>query len=253
MGWFFLFLITVTVCFSATCAIFFFLMSKIRDEIQDQISDGKPAKKPVIPLHKTYIWGIIICIVLLISIILFNALRAPSVTPIPKDDYLALLRNAYENAIESKGNLSIGNESFPDIENRVSEQTGHTIVFPDWIPLISAEILGVKISDIGSDQVVNLLFKIEDHTIDFITIFNTKDEIKDLESVTIENQVFYKYKWGINNAYFWELDEDKDSITYGVISDMSDTDLEMVATDAMRSLKTHYSQGQTESTAPKVP
>ena len=223
-------------------------------EIGKSNPDDQPQKKPVIPLHKTYIWATVICIVLLIAIILFNEIRTTPEGPKPKADYLALLRSNHDNAIALRGIIKADQKSFQEIENQVQEQTGHVVVFPDWIPLLpSVEIIGVKISEINGDQAVSLIFKTENHIVDFLTIFNSRQEIKILESVKIEDQIFYKYKWGINRAYFWELDEDKAPIIYGVISDMEEPDLEMIATDSMRSLKTYYTRVETEANPPQTP
>ena len=239
-------------------------MNQDKKEIQGDTTNEKAGKRKVIPLNKTYLWGIIICLAALIIIIFFNLVRTTPVRTFPKNDYLALLRDYHENAIALRGITRTGNKSIHDIQAQVIEETDQPIIFPDWIPLLpAAEIIGVKSSEVGDDQVISLIFKIstkagdsdktENHRVDFLTIFNARPEIKDMESVTIENQIYYKYRWGPNEAYFWELDEDKGAVIYGVISDTDEADLELLATDSMRSIKNYLMQGQTETASPQVP
>lgn len=203
--------------------------------------ESKEKDRRIIPLQKAYIWGIIFCAVCLIALVLYNKLQAPSEPISSQIDYLALLRDSHDRLIAMRGVTRIGDRTLEDFESEIATQTGQTLIFPDWIGLLpSVKIIGARTATIGNDKSVSLLFTFNNRNVDFITIYNTKQEITDLETITLEDHPFHKYKWGTFQAYFWEISEDNSPITYGLISDIDQDELQMMTTDTMRSLKNYY-------------
>ena len=203
--------------------------------------ESKEKDRRIIPLQKAYIWGIIFCAVCLIALVLYNKLQAPSEPISSQIDYLALLRDSHDRLIAMRGVTRIGDRTLKDFESEIATQTGQTLIFPDWIGLLpSVKIIGARTANIGNDKSVSLLFTLNNRNVDFITIYNTKQEITDLEIITLEDHPFHKYKWSTFQAYFWEISEDNSPITYGLISDIDQDELQMMTTDTMRSLKNYY-------------
>ena len=203
--------------------------------------ESKEKQKKIIPLHKAYSWGIIICAACLVGLVLYNNLHPAKEPEKPLIDYLALLRDSHERAIALRGVVRIGDRNLDEFETAISSQIGLPVIFPDWIALLpSVKIIGARVAKVGSDQTVNLLFTLNNQMIDYITIYNSKQEISELETVKLDDFNYHVYKWGTFRGYFWELTEDRLPYTYGLISDMDQEELEMLVADTMRSLKNYY-------------
>ncbi len=203
-------------------------------------SNNDKQKKKVIPLHKTYIWGIVFCLAALIAIVLINILRSPSI-PTRKIDYLALLRDNHNRCMNLKGFTRKGGKTLGDLQILMAQKIGGPVLFPDWLGTDpSVEIVGVKASTISQDKCVNLVFRLDDKPVDFLVLFSIRDEIREFSDIKIEEHTFHCYSWGRTNAFFWELTEDNVSITYGLISDIEAHKLQQMAFETMLSLRTHY-------------
>lgn len=196
-------------------------------------------KRKVIPLHKTYLWGIVLCIVAMIAIVLINILNNPR--PPANVDYLALLRDNHNTCVSQKRLIRKGDKTIGDLEDLLRKKSDRTVLFPDWLgkdPTL--EIIGVRTSKIGEDEAVNLVFKSDGKLINFLTLYSNRAEIDELAEIKIEDHSFRVYTWRKNRALFWELMEDNLSITYALISDMDSDQLEQMALETMLSLKAHY-------------
>lgn len=197
-------------------------------------------KKKVIPLNKTYIWGIVFCLAALIAIVMFNILRAPSL-PTTKIDYLALLRDNHNRCMNLRGFTHKGDKTLGDLQSLMEQKIGAPVIFPDWLgtdPLV--EIIGVKATKIGDDKTVNLVFKYDNKYVGFLILHTTRTEIKELNNLTLEEHEFHNYSWGRTNAFYWELTEDNLPITYGLISDIDSSELQQMAFETMLSLRTQF-------------
>jgi hypothetical protein len=197
-------------------------------------------KKKVIPLNKTYMWGIVFCLAALIAIVMFNILREPSI-PATKIDYLALLRDNHNRSMNLRGFTRKGGKTLGDLQSLMAQKIGAPVIFPDWLgtdPLV--EIIGVKATKIGDDKTVNLVFKYDHRHVDFLILHTTRTEIKELNNLTQEEHEFHSYSWGRTNAFYWELTEDNLPVTYGLISDIESSALQQMAFETMLSLRTHF-------------
>lgn len=202
-------------------------------------------KKKVIPLNKTYMWGIVFCLAALIAVVMFNILRAPTI-PTTKIDFLALLRDNHNRSMNLRGFTRKGGKTLGDLQSLMAQKIGAPVIFPDWLgadPLV--EIVGVKASTISDDKTVNLVFKYEHRHVDFLILHTTRTEIKELSSLTQEGHTFYSYSWKqvngkIVNAFYWELTEDNLPVTYGLISEIESSALQQMAFETMLSLRTHF-------------
>ena len=215
----------------------------MKENGNDKIN-GEKSQKKVIPLHKTYLWGIVFCLTALVCIIMYNIIRAPAILSTPQD-YLALVRDNHDRVASMRGVTHSGGMTIGDLQDLMMRDSGRTVIFPDWLGKDpSVEIVGVKSGTVEEDKIVNLLFKYEKDLVDFQTIYATRPEITELSGITIEGQLFHKYSWGRNNAFYWELQEDNAPVTYGLISTISVENLQKMAFDTMLSLKTNYETNQ---------
>ena len=206
--------------------------------------DNEKSKKKVIPLHKTYIWGIVFCLTALVCIVMYNIIRTPAI-PSTHQDYLALVRDNHDRVADMRGITHSGGMTLGDLQDSMMREAGRTVIFPDWLGKDpSVDVIGVKSGVIEDDKVVNLLFKYEKDLVDFQTIYASRPEITELSGTTIEGQVFHIYSWGRNNAFYWELQEDNAPVTYGLISTISAENLQQMAFETMLSLKTNYESNQ---------
>ncbi len=197
-------------------------------------------KKKVIPLNKTYMWGIVFCLAALIAIVMFNILRAPTI-PTTKIDYLARLRDNHSRSMNLRGFTRKGNKTLGDLQSLMAQKIGAPVIFPDWLGTDpSVEIVGVKATKIDEDKAVNLVFKYDHRHVDFLILHTTRTEIKELNNLTQEEHEFHSYSWGRTNAFYWELTEDNLPITYGLISDIESSELQQIAFETMLSLRTYF-------------
>ena len=210
--------------------------------IETEKSNSAEEKRKVIPLHKTYLWGIFLCIVAIIAIVLNNILQNPR--PAAHVDYLALLRDNHSTCVSQKRLIRKGDKTIGDLEDLLRKKNNQTVLFPDWLgkdPTL--EIIGVRASKIGDDDAVNLVFKSDGKLINFLTLYSNRAEIDELTEIKIEDHSFRVYTWGKNHAFFWELMGDNLSITYAIISDLEIEHLEQMALETFLSLKAHYDRG----------
>jgi CRISPR/Cas system-associated exonuclease Cas4 (RecB family) len=210
-------------------------------------NDSPEPKKRSIPLHKAYIWGIVFCITAIIAITLYNSLKTPPETE-PAGDYLKLLRDSHAESVAGQGLLTDREKRIGKLEEKLEEKTGIKITFPDWFGKVpNIELKGTRAKRIDDNWVVFLVFSVDNDNsrlIDYVTILGKRDEIDQFESVELgeEKHPFHVNKWKKNTAYFWDIEQDNQAITYGLISYIDQAEIETYALEIMRSLKTMYEQ-----------
>ncbi|MFH1515129.1 MAG: hypothetical protein ABIG42_06690, partial [bacterium] len=168
-------------------------MGKIETE-KNNLTDEK---RKVIPLHKTYIWGIVLCLVALAVIVLINNRENP--TPAAHVDYLALMRDNHSTCVNLKRLIKKGDKTIGELEEELRQKSDLMVLFPDWLgqdPTL--EIIGARTSKIGGDDAVNLVFKSDEKFINFLTLYASRAEIDELAEIKVEDHSFRVYTWGRN-------------------------------------------------------
>jgi hypothetical protein len=104
-------------CFSLSHDIVIYRVLKANGN--DKIN-GEKSQKKVIPLHKTYIWGIVFCLTALVCIIMYNVIRSPVIPSTPQD-YLALVRDNHDRVAAMRGITHSGGMTLGDLQDLRSD------------------------------------------------------------------------------------------------------------------------------------